>query len=157
MGGFQSIPDEIARRMGETQAAAQEKMMRRQANMQMAMQQRLMAIQLGRARDLVMFQGAFLTIAIPALLAGAVRGKNPSTAAPILPLLFVFAYQLDLAYGTKLTRIRAEAEHILRSEPHLVQIPKGVPTITEIDTAVALQMAVEAEHKLAEEREGPRA
>ena len=34
------------------------------------------------------------------------RTKKPAAIAPLLPLTFVVAYQADLAYGTKLNRIK---------------------------------------------------
>jgi hypothetical protein len=138
-----SIPHEIASKMGETQKEMQTTMMRRQSQMQVALQKRMMAATLARARDLLMFQGAFLSILTPLLIVGALRKKNPALLGPLLPLGFVFAYQYDLAYGTKLLRIRKEAEHIMSAETPLLDLPNGVPTIHEIDRAVALQMVVE--------------
>lgn len=58
---------------------------------------------------------------------------NPALLAPILPLTIVVAYQADLAYGEKPQRIRAEAERILREQPHLVQLPGGAIRRSTVD------------------------
>ena len=42
-------------------------------------------------------------------------------------------YQADLAYGSKVNRIRAEAENILQYERDLTDIPAGLPSIATID------------------------
>ena len=51
--------------------------------------------------------------------------------APLLPLTFVVGYQADLAYGTKVNRIKTEAENILMFERDLIESPLGLPTIGE--------------------------
>ena len=53
--------------------------------------------------------------------------------APILPLTFIVGYQADLAYGTKMNRIKAEAENILMFEKDLIEIPSGLPTVSSLD------------------------
>lgn len=52
----------------------------------------------------------------------------------------MLAYQYDAAYGTKMTRIRAEAERILAEETGLVQFPGGVLKVRDIDAIVAASM-----------------
>ena len=42
-------------------------------------------------------------------------------------------YQADLAYGTKVNRIRAEAENILQYEHDLTDMPGGLPSLASID------------------------
>ena len=61
------------------------------------------------------------------------RSGKPAALAPLLPLSFLVGYQGDLAYGTKLTRIRSEAENILMFERELVDMPAGLPTISALD------------------------
>ena len=53
--------------------------------------------------------------------------------APLLPLTFITGYQGDLAYGTKMNRIKAEAESILMFERDLIEMPTGLPTISSLD------------------------
>ena len=42
-------------------------------------------------------------------------------------------YQADLAYGSKVNRIRAEAENILQYERDLTDMPGGLPSLSSID------------------------
>ena len=53
--------------------------------------------------------------------------------APLLPLTFIVGYQGDLAYGTKMNRIRNEAEDILMFEKDLIDMPSGLPTFSSIE------------------------
>ena len=61
------------------------------------------------------------------------RTKKPAAVAPLLPLTFLVGYQADLAYGTKVNRIRAEAENILQYEHDLTDMPGGLPSLASID------------------------
>ena len=61
------------------------------------------------------------------------KSKNPAAIAPLLPLTFLVGYQGDLAYGTKVNRIKAEAESILMFERDLIEIPSGLPTVSSLD------------------------
>ena len=61
------------------------------------------------------------------------RTKKPAAIAPLLPLTFIVGYQADLAYGTKVNRIRAEAENILQYEHDLTDMPGGLPSLASID------------------------
>ena len=62
-----------------------------------------------------------------------VRTKKPAAVAPLLPLTFLVGYQADLAYGSKVARIRAEAENILQYERDLTDMPGGLPSLATID------------------------
>uniref|UniRef100_A0A8C7Q0A2 Uncharacterized protein n=1 Tax=Oncorhynchus mykiss TaxID=8022 RepID=A0A8C7Q0A2_ONCMY len=53
------------------------------------------------------------------------RGSWPS--APVIPLSFVLAYQMDMAYGTH------EAESTMVSEQDRLDIPSGVPNFVSIE------------------------
>ena len=61
------------------------------------------------------------------------RNRNPAALAPLLPLTFLVGYQGDLAYGTKVNRIKAEAESILMFERDLIDMPSGLPTVSSLD------------------------
>lgn len=74
------------------------------------------------------------------------KSKKPQVIAPLLPLTFIVGYQGDLAYGSKMSRINAEAENILMFERDLVDIPTGLPTVSSLDMA-RLQMHEEAKYK----------
>ena len=54
--------------------------------------------------------------------------------------------QYDLAYGTKLSRIKSEAENILMFESDLVESPAGLPSVSSLDMG-RLKMAEEAKYK----------
>ena len=55
-------------------------------------------------------------------------------------------FQYDLAYGTKLARIKSEAENILMFETDLVESPAGLPSVSSLDIA-RLKMAEESKYK----------
>merc|ERR1719251_608633 len=92
-----------------------------------------MAQQIAKSREMFLWLGSFYVLAGSAMLAGFVRTKKPAAIAPLLPLTFIMGYQADLAYGTKVNRIRAEAENILQYERDLTDIPGGLPSIASID------------------------
>lgn len=50
-------------------------------------------------------------------------------------MTFIYGYLTDLAYGSKVHRIHAEAEMILEHEKELVSFPCGFPTLSEIDAS----------------------
>ena len=54
---------------------------------------------------------------------------------PLIPMTFVLGYIGDLAYGSKLHRIHAEAEMIMEYEKALLDMPTGLPTVASIDAA----------------------
>lgn len=63
------------------------------------------------------------------------KTKAPAILTPLVPLTFIVAYQGDLAYGSKLERIKGEAENILGFEPELLQMPLGTLTVGAVDEA----------------------
>ncbi|XP_043225038.1 plasminogen receptor (KT)-like isoform X3 [Amphibalanus amphitrite] len=115
----------------------------RQIHMQDQMRQRMQALQVARARELFYWWAAFYTVGLVGAVAVARRTGRRTALFPFFPLTFIVGYQADLAYGNKLERIRAEAEHIMRSETELLEPPCGVPTTSGIDAA---------RHKLSDEQ-----
>lgn len=105
----------------------------RQIQMQNAMRERMVASQVAGAREMFLWLGSFYVIAGAGMIAGFARTKKPAAIVPLLPLTFVVGYQADLAYGSKVNRIRAEAENILQYERDLTDIPAGLPSIASID------------------------
>ncbi|XP_055369426.1 plasminogen receptor (KT) isoform X4 [Betta splendens] len=71
---------------------------------------------------------------VPQILC-AVKRRKPALFAPVIPLGFIFAYQMDSAYGTLIHRIRGEAETILVSEQDRLELPHGTPTFESIEKA----------------------
>ncbi|GLH08190.1 Uncharacterized protein GBIM_13481 [Gryllus bimaculatus] len=107
----------------------------RQIQMQNQMRERATAVQIARARDLVNWIGSFYTLAALGIIVGFRRTRKPIVFVPLLPLTFVTAYHIDMAYGNKLHRLRVEAENIMQSESDLLALPCGLPTTSSIDQA----------------------
>ncbi|XP_023344503.1 plasminogen receptor (KT) [Eurytemora carolleeae] len=110
-------------------------MLERQIHMQNQMRERMVASQIAGAREMFVWLGSFYAIAGTAMLAAFFRTKKPATIAPLLPLTFVVGYQADFAYGSKMNRIKAEAENIIQFERDIIEIPSGLPTVSSIDSA----------------------
>merc|ERR1712183_983413 len=79
---------------------------------QIAMRERMVAGQVAGAREMFFWLGGFYVIAGAGMIVGFARPKKPAAIVPLLPLTFIVGYQADLAYGSKVNRIRAEAENI---------------------------------------------
>ena len=128
MGG---VASNISNGMRSTMEETQETMLARQIELNACqIRERQVAMQLARQRDMTHFMGAFYSIAAP-LMIQAARSGNRTAAAPLLPLTFVLAYNVDMAYGNKMPRIRAEAERILNDPVEratLLSLPLGEPT-----------------------------
>lgn len=76
---------------------------------------------------------SFYLLASAAMFNGYRLTKKPTVLAPLLPLTYVVGYQYDLAYGTKMNRIKSEAENILMFERDIIESPLGLPTISLLD------------------------
>uniref|UniRef100_A0A671PP58 Uncharacterized protein n=1 Tax=Sinocyclocheilus anshuiensis TaxID=1608454 RepID=A0A671PP58_9TELE len=63
----------------------------------------------------------------------AVRKRKAALLAPVVPLSFVLAYQVDAAYGSLMHRMREEAESIMVSESERLALPQGMPTFESIE------------------------
>ncbi|KAL4004830.1 netrin receptor unc-5 [Sarotherodon galilaeus] len=109
--------------------------MERQILMQNQMRERQMAMQIAWSREFLKYFGSFFAVATVGLTAGAIKRKNPGMLAPIIPLSFIFAYQMDSAYGTLIYRMRGEAENIMETENDRLQLPQGTPTFESIEKA----------------------
>jgi len=107
----------------------------RQIQMQNQMRERVMAMQVARARELLYWFGTFYVFAGLGMIAGFCRTRKPGVLAPLLPLSFIVGYQADMAYGNKLHRIRLEAENIMQFEMDLLELPCGLPSASSIDQA----------------------
>uniref|UniRef100_A0A3P9M9C3 Plasminogen receptor, C-terminal lysine transmembrane protein n=1 Tax=Oryzias latipes TaxID=8090 RepID=A0A3P9M9C3_ORYLA len=107
----------------------------RQIMMQNQMRERQMAMQIAWSREFLKYSGSFFALASVGLTAGALKRRKPTLLAPIIPLGFIFAYQMDSAYGTLLHRMRGEAESIMESERDRLNLPQGLPTFESIEKA----------------------
>lgn len=125
--------DENFKKNQEFMLASQRAQVERQMMMQNMMREQQMSIQLARGRDLFHWWATFYVVAAVGAVAGYRRSRKPAIIAPFLPLTFIVSYLGDMAYGTKMMRIRAEASHILESEAHLLDMPQPLPTFEELD------------------------
>lgn len=109
--------------------------MERQILMQNQMRERQMAMQVAWSREFIKYFGTFFSVTTLGLTVGALKGKKPFLLAPIVPLSFILAYQMDSAYGTLIYRMRGEAESIMTSEHDRLDLPHGTPTFDSIEKA----------------------
>lgn len=109
--------------------------MERQILMQNQMRERQMAMQIAWSREFLKYFGTFFSVASLGLTVGAIKKRKPGLLGPIVPLGFIFAYQLDMAYGTLIHRMREEAASIMASESDRLDLPLGTPTFDSIEKA----------------------
>uniref|UniRef100_A0A3Q0R9B0 Plasminogen receptor, C-terminal lysine transmembrane protein n=1 Tax=Amphilophus citrinellus TaxID=61819 RepID=A0A3Q0R9B0_AMPCI len=109
--------------------------MERQILMQNQMRERQMAMQIAWSREFLKYFGSFFAVATVGLTAGAIKRKNPGMLAPIIPLSFIFVYQMDSAYGTLIYRMRGEAENIMDNEHDRLDLPHQTPTFESVEKA----------------------
>ncbi|KAM4634379.1 plasminogen receptor (KT) [Polymixia lowei] len=109
--------------------------MERQILMQNQMRERQVAMQIAWSREFIKYFGTFFTLATLGLTAGAIKRRKPGLFAPVVPLSFILAYQVDMAYGTLVYRMRGEAESIMLSEQDRLDLPHGTPTFDTIEKA----------------------
>lgn len=119
--------------------------MERWIQMHYQIKERELAVSLARNRELFFWITGFSATSIIACTSYYQRVRRVTVLAPILPLAFITAYYADLAYGSKLHRIRAEADIIMQREQEHLQWPGGLPTVASIDEA---RVEVEMEKKM---------
>lgn len=94
---------------------------------------RTKALDIARSRELFFWISAFYGVTLLGSFSRFRRTLNSNALVPIVPVSFVWAYYCDMAYGTKLNRIRAEAEMIMNNENELLEWPCEIPSVSEID------------------------
>ncbi|XP_026750581.2 plasminogen receptor (KT) [Galleria mellonella] len=110
--------------------------MERQIQLQYQVQERQMAMQIAKNRDICLWLTTFYITSAAGLYTGFRRTKRSYFLFPLLPLTFVTLYYWDLAYGNKVHRIRMEAEHIMTHEADSLEWPCGLPSPSSIDQGV---------------------
>lgn len=135
MGNVNKAMSESVSKNQEFMLASQREQLERQIHLQNEMREKLLAMQIARSRELLFWFGAFYVIAGVGMIAGYRRSRKPGTLVPLLPLTFIFGYQTDMCYGSKLARLKMEAENILGFERELVALPGGLPTPASLDEA----------------------
>uniref|UniRef100_A0AAY4DW68 Plasminogen receptor (KT) n=1 Tax=Denticeps clupeoides TaxID=299321 RepID=A0AAY4DW68_9TELE len=78
----------------------------RQIIMQNQMRERQMAMQIAWSREFLKYYGAFFSLATLGLTVGAIKRQKPGLFVPVVPLSFIMAYQMDMAYGTLVSRMK---------------------------------------------------
>lgn len=109
--------------------------MERWIQMHYMIKQREMAKEIAKNREMFFWLSTFYVVTSTGLISKFRRMKRPAILAPLVPMTFVIGYYADLAYGTKVHRINAEAEMIMNHEEELLEWPSGIPTVSEIDQA----------------------
>ncbi|XP_053696504.1 plasminogen receptor (KT) [Sabethes cyaneus] len=137
MGSFFSHPTgaEVLKKNQEYISEMNKIKMERWIQMHYQIKERETALQISRARELFYWLGSFYCVATVGLIGRYNSTRRFAVLGPIVPLTFLVAYYADLAYGTKVHRIIAEAEMIMQHEPELLEWPSGLPTVSEIDSA----------------------
>lgn len=130
---FGRAMDENLKKNQEFMLASQRAQLERQMAMQNVMREQQMAIQLARGRDIFHWWAAFYSVAALGSIAGFRRTRKPAALIPLLPLTFIVGYFGDLAYGSKIARMKAEAEHILAEERSLLDLPRPMPSMEDLD------------------------
>lgn len=74
--------------------------------MQNQMRERMVAMQIAKSRELLNWFGSFYLLTAAGMVAGYKKSQRPGILVPLVPLTFLLGYQIDLAYGNKLHRIR---------------------------------------------------
>lgn len=131
---FGKAMDENFKKNQEFMLASQRAQLERQMAMQDFMREQQMAIQLARGRDLFHWWAAFYSVAVLGSIAGFRKTRKPVALVPLVPLTFIVGYFGDLAYGNKIVRMKDEAEHILAEERSLLDLPRPLPSLEDLDS-----------------------
>ncbi|KAM7347270.1 plasminogen receptor (KT) isoform 1-T4 [Cochliomyia hominivorax] len=113
----------------------QELKMERWIQMHYQIKEREQATQIARDREFFYWLSGFYITSLFGCISFYQRTRRPVTLVPMIPLSFVMGYYADLAYGSKIHRIKAEANMIMEYEPELLHWPGGLPTVATIDEA----------------------
>ncbi|XP_005178248.1 plasminogen receptor (KT) [Musca domestica] len=111
----------------------QELKMERWIQMHYQIKEREEAIQIARNRELFYWISGFYLTSMFGCISIYQRTRRPISLLPMVPLSFVMGYYADLAYGSKIHRIKAEANMIMEHESELLHWPGGLPTVATID------------------------
>ncbi|XP_054612502.1 plasminogen receptor (KT) isoform X1 [Dunckerocampus dactyliophorus] len=106
--------------------------MERQMEMQNQMRERQMAMQVAWSREFLKYFGTFFLVASTGLTLGAMKRKTPAMLAPIFPLSFILAYQMDNAYGTLIHRMRVLGHLGVLTQSHHIPLFSHKGSLTSI-------------------------
>ncbi|KAL8598488.1 hypothetical protein ACOMHN_051276 [Nucella lapillus] len=125
--------DENLKKQQEFMLKQGQMQLERQLQMQNAMRERQMAMQIARGRDLFMWWASFYSVTLVGGIMGFTKKRSPAALVPLVPLTFIVGYMYDLGYGSKIDRMRAEADRIIDEEQSLLSMPHGLPTFQDIE------------------------
>lgn len=80
--------------------------MERWIQMHYQIAERERALKVSASRELFFWLGSFSAVTFGAIFNRFQRTKQPAVLWPVVPMAFGLAYMADLAYGSKLHRIR---------------------------------------------------
>ncbi|KCV69155.1 hypothetical protein H696_04569 [Fonticula alba] len=115
MGSYISrLSDSAAQSMADRQRAV---MAEQRAHMERQIRRQI-ASRIAQTREMMHWQGGFWLLLASGVTIARIRlGYVPKPLlAPLFVMPFMMAYQYDMAYGTKLDRIRDEADRILAGD-----------------------------------------
>ena len=118
------------------QAKNQRAMLEKQIVMQQLIQQRQMAMQIAKSREMFNWIGAFGATVTVALTAAAAKKKNPVILSPLLPLAFGVGYFYDMAHGSKMRRIRRDGTQMIVEQDSILMMPNGAVTLEEVEEKI---------------------
>ena len=78
------------------------------------------ALEIAKNRELFFWISGFYIVAFSGITSKFRRLQRTQILAPLVPMTFVFAYYADLAYGSKLHRIKQEAEISMQIHLNLI-------------------------------------
>ncbi|CAL8321308.1 unnamed protein product [Lota lota] len=130
MGSMNSTPSELDNTfILHKERLQQERML----EMQNQLFERHSALQMAWSREFVRYFGMFFAVSTVGLSMGAFQRKRLVLLAPLVPLGCVLTYQLDLVYGTLRSRVRVEAERLMKSDRDKLEHPGGPLTFQGIE------------------------
>ncbi|KAI8909182.1 hypothetical protein EDD86DRAFT_207112 [Gorgonomyces haynaldii] len=123
MGNFvTTLKGEVETKAKEFMAVQQLQAMRQQKNMRDTQ----LATAIAGQRDMVLFMGSAVSMIA---LVGIAKRPFPVQVVPVVVVGHVLAYNCDMAYGTKMNRIYAEAQRIRKEEGWWFNEPMDLPPL----------------------------
>ena len=120
----------IAAAMSENMKKNMEAQMGFQKELILKQRQAQMAMQIAMARERLTYYSYFYGLAVPLLIVGAIKNKNPSLIGPVIPLTVAWLCQYDMAYGDMMDRARDTADNLITSNPYKFYLPEHSGIVT---------------------------
>uniref|UniRef100_A0A0N5ANM4 DUF4231 domain-containing protein n=1 Tax=Syphacia muris TaxID=451379 RepID=A0A0N5ANM4_9BILA len=86
------------------------------------------------------YEGIGVIATISAISAASFKYKAPLIASTLtVPILFLFGYRVETAYGDQLKRIQDRATELLHQDKKKFEVFKESVTLTEVDERIAVK------------------